>query len=451
MKRILVSILLVFALVLTLCPSFAFAAGSGKCGADVTWTLSSDGVVTISGTGPMYDRNELYSKKLYPRWENYQPAVRKVVVEEGVTNVQFDFYGIQTLKSVTLPSTLIRTVPDIFGDCAGLTEVVVASANVGFGSRAFKGCTGLAKDGFIIVNGWLFDYIGSAADVVVPDGVKLIDINAFDGCAGLKSVEIPEGVTEIRGNAFRSCHALASVKIPASVDSIGYASEEDANFASMVPAAFCDCPNVTIAGYDGTAAETHAKDLSIPFVSLGAPPVKNPFTDVAEGAYYYAPVLWAVQKQITNGTSATAFSPGDNCTRAQIVTFLWRAFGSPKPASDKNPFTDVKKGDYFYEPVLWAVASGITTGTSATTFSPSAFCTRGQAVTFLWRAAGKPAADVKTNPFSDVSASAYYREPVLWALKNNVTNGTSATTFSPDSTCTRGQIVTFLYRSMATA
>ena len=173
---------------------------------------------------------------------------------------------------------------------------------------------------------------------------------------------------------------------------------------------------------------------------------KNPFVDVKEGAYYYDAVLWAVDQKITSGTSATTFSPDASCTRAQMVTFLWRAAGSPKAGNTKNPFTDVKADAYYYDAVLWAVEKGVTSGTSATTFSPDATVTRGQTVTFLYRNAGSP--DVTgTMPFTDVEADAYYAKAVLWAVQQKITTGTSETTFSPANDCTRGQIVTFLYRA----
>ncbi len=177
------------------------------------------------------------------------------------------------------------------------------------------------------------------------------------------------------------------------------------------------------------------------------PDAQNPFKDVAKDQYYYAPVLWAVKQGITQGTSATMFSPAATCTRGQVVTFLWRAAGEPKPAGSKNPFTDVKSGDYFCNAVLWAVEQGITQGTSKTTFSPNAPCTRAHVVTFLWRSEGQNKVDAK-NPFKDVKSGDYYYSAVLWAVKNEITAGTSATTFSPASPCTRGQIVTFLYRDL---
>ena len=191
---------------------------------------------------------------------------------------------------------------------------------------------------------------------------------------------------------------------------------------------------------------TRAQVVTFLWRAAGSPKAtgSNPFTDISAGAYYYDAVLWAVEKGITVGTSAATFSPDTVCTRAQIVTFLWRAAGSPA-ASGSNPFTDVSQGSYYYDAVLWAVSQGITAGTSATTFSPDTACTRAQAVTFLYRAAGSPAAN-GSDPFTDVFSGAYYAGAVQWAVGRSITHGTSTTTFSPDAGCTRAQIVTFLYR-----
>ena len=171
-----------------------------------------------------------------------------------------------------------------------------------------------------------------------------------------------------------------------------------------------------------------------------------PFTDVADDAYYADAVAWAIANGVTSGTSAATFSPNASCTRAQMVTFLWRAAGSPEPKSTSTSFTDVKSGAYYEKAVAWAVEQSITTGTSATTFSPDANVTRAQAVTFQWRAAGAPKAE-GTNAFTDVKADAFYAEAVQWAVNAGVTTGTSDTAFSPASDCTRAQIVTFLYRA----
>ena len=173
----------------------------------------------------------------------------------------------------------------------------------------------------------------------------------------------------------------------------------------------------------------------------------NPFQDVPGDAYYFEAVNWAVANNVTNGTSETTFSPNVGCTRAQVVTFLWRAAGQPEPTERTNPFTDVKEGTYYYKAVLWAVEKGITNGTSETTFDPDETCTRGQIVTFLWRREGKPEPTEGTNPFTDVKEGAYYYKAVLWAVEKGITNGTSETTFDPDETCTRAQVVTFLWRA----
>ena len=171
------------------------------------------------------------------------------------------------------------------------------------------------------------------------------------------------------------------------------------------------------------------------------------FTDVPTGAYYEEAVGWAVKEGITKGTSDSTFTPDGVCTRAQAVTFLWRAAGSPAAKAGSLPFADVKAGSYYDDAVRWAVENGVTVGTSATTFSPNATCSRAQIVTFLWRAQKSPAAG-SANPFDDVAGSAYYADAVQWAVQKDITKGTGATAFSPDANCIRAQIVTFLYRSM---
>ena len=175
----------------------------------------------------------------------------------------------------------------------------------------------------------------------------------------------------------------------------------------------------------------------------------NPFTDVSEGKYFYDAVLWALyhDPQVTTGTDETHFSPNKTCNRAQVVTFLWRAAGEPEPASMSTSFTDVKTTAYYYKAVLWAVENGITTGTTATTFGPNKDCTRAQVVTFLWRAKDKPEPQSTENPFTDIKPSSSYYKAVLWAIENEITNGTSSTTFGPNTVCTRGQVVTFLWRT----
>ena len=172
--------------------------------------------------------------------------------------------------------------------------------------------------------------------------------------------------------------------------------------------------------------------------------VLNFFYDVPNDSFYYEAVKWAVGKNITSGVGNNLFAPDQPCTRAQIVTFLWRAAGSPEP-KNVGSFSDVPASAYYAQAVAWAVENGITTGTGDGMFSPDAVCTRAQAVSFLWRYEKAPVAS-RSNPFADVAADSYYADAVLWAVKEDISKGTTNTTFSPDADCTRAQIVTFLWR-----
>ena len=225
----------------------------------------------------------------------------------------------------------------------------------------------------------------------------------------------------------------------ASLSDVAFYALPYATVGTTVYIPFTIKPQSSNASVSGTLAVTIAQSMN--------------FTDVKQGDYCYDAVKWAIGKDITKGTSATTFSPNSSCTRAQIVTFLWRAAGKPTvSASARCPFTDVypSMGSDYYNAILWAVSKGITTGTSATTFSPNATCTRGQIVTFLWRYEGKPLAGTSRNPFTDVKTSMGndFYSAILWAANRGVASGTTSTTFSPNSTCTRGQAMTFIYRDM---
>ena len=196
---------------------------------------------------------------------------------------------------------------------------------------------------------------------------------------------------------------------------------------------------------DGTYAFTmpdEAVAISVLFLREN-----NPFLDVNETHFFYDPVLWAVEEGITSGMTPETFGPFSICNRAQVVTFLWRAAGSPEPSTTENPFTDVPAGSFYEKPVLWALENGITTGATATTFDPNGSCMRAHVVTFLWRAKGCPEPVTVENPFEDVTESDFYYKAVLWALENGVTTGADATHFNPFGLCQRAQVVTFLYRA----
>ena len=216
-------------------------------------------------------------------------------------------------------------------------------------------------------------------------------------------------------------------------------------------------PSVYFPDYDGTGTPSYLSNVAnivvmeqnglYGYLRLNLKAQVNPFSDVSEGAFYYDPVLWALDENITSGVTATTFNPGGDCLRAQVVTFLWRAAGQPEPTSSANPFVDVKSTDFYYKAVLWAVENGITNGADATHFNPMGVCNRAQVVTFLYRAFRSPAVESSDNPFTDVTSGIWYALPVLWAVENGITNGLNATEFGPNTNCNRAQIVTFLYRA----
>ena len=284
---------------------------------------------------------------------------------------------------------------------------------------------------------------GESGDVKIPEAVQTIGMGAFLQCDRLVHVTIPESVTSIEYLAFQNCRRLQRLTV------MNGDCEINEDVSTM-----CDPAQTEIIGRRDSKAERYAKRFGYKFTdyndAYGGPdaPV-NPFVDVERGEYCYAPVLWAVyhSPQITKGTDAAHFSPNAACTRGQVVTFLWRAAGCPKPAGTDNPFTDVRPGDYFYKAVLWAVEKGVTRGTSDTLFSPNDGCTRGQVVTFLWRAAGSPVPSGAGTAFADVKPGAFYEKAVAWAVEKGITRGMTETTFAPNAACTRGQVVTFLYRS----
>lgn len=179
-----------------------------------------------------------------------------------------------------------------------------------------------------------------------------------------------------------------------------------------------------------------------------APEAANPFSDVHPGRYDYAPVLWAVERGITSGVTATRFAPDASCTRGQVVTFLWRAAGSPEPSGQTASFTDVAQGQYYAKAVQWAAAAGVAQGVGGGRFAPEETVTRAQFVTFLWRAMGRPGHG-GSNPFTDLSPGSYYYDAALWAAGAGVASGAGGGRFLPEGFCTRGQAVTFLYRAYA--
>lgn len=316
-----------------------------------------------------------------------------------------------------------------------------------------------------------------ASDIFLPDTLEEIDGYALSGLKNVKNITIPKNVkklgdsvfgnTKIGGNVYAlPCEKLEWVSLPVSIQELGehtkYTDSSGKIFLEHTYGTFEYCGRPLDVYYAGTEAQWKkikysdhiASDITVHFGMTGpgdkppVPPTPYPgtsFIDVPQNAYYGEAVKWAVDNSITSGIDNTHFGPNTACTRAQAVTFLWRAAGSPEPQNANAGFTDVKAGDYYEKAVRWAVENGVTSGTGDGKFSPNSTCTRAQIVTFQYRAAGSPSVGT-AGSFGDVNSGAYYAEAVAWAVQNDITSGTGGGNFSPSNKCTRAQIVTFLYR-----
>lgn len=411
-----------------------------------------------------------------------------LTIPDSVTYISGSaFYGCSSLEEVIIPNGVESIGMNAFMSC-GLTRVSIPASVTNISSNAFY-----AND-FVEIRVdennayYTNDEMGSllSKDMTqliqcptgkenvhysIPDSVTWIESKALAGWSGLLSVTIPNSVEAVGSLIFAQCTGLTSVIVPDSITTLGSYMFSDCTGLSsvvlpdtvyeIVYGAFEGCTALKDVYYTGTeekwneiyiGMENEALSnatIHFNYVPQEQEPTENPFGDVKDSDYFAQPVLWAVEQGITTGTSAGKFSPERACTRGQIVTFLWRAAGSPEPTSTDNPFTDISSMDYYYKAVLWAVENEITTGTGKGKFSPEKPCTRGQVATFLWRAEGKPEPASTENPFGDIASEEYYYDAVLWAVEQGITNGTGKGKFSPDKDCTRGQIVTFLYRAMA--
>lgn len=398
MKK-LVSLLLAAALCLGLgAPAFAADSKdllSGSCGQYLIWTFDkTTGTLTISGKGGMASWSGDPRRDPSP-WLGFLQDIRTVVIQEGVTSVS----------------------AGAFCNAANLTRVELPKSVTEIGAAAFTGTLWLKSQGeFAVANGVLFAYQGDGEKVVIPDGVTGVADNAFGWFIGAEGT-------------------LGNLSLPASVRDLNAA----AAFTQEWPPR-----SVTYEGgrdqwneVEGTEWLTENK---IPVRCLGAADPTRLFTDLKPDGYYLDAVAWAVQKEITTGTTKTTFSPAKTCTHGQILTFLWRALDKPE-SSVVLPFT-VKEDAYCLGAAKWAYERGMI----GPMFQHGTGCTRADAVRYIWQAMGKPYA-VYDGRFTDVPANSPYAQAVAWAVAAKVTEGTAADRFSPDQLCQRGQIVTFLHRA----
>lgn len=556
-KRILV-MLLAAMLMVSLLPVSALAADatSGTCGENVTWSFDEgSGTLTISGTGEMED----YMGVSSPPWDDLKVKnlkinsgitsighgaferceIKSVVIPEGVTVINnVAFMECRYLTSVQLPTTLTRIGGDAFAYCERLTEIRIPASVSDLGSsmfveydNVFRGCGNLSKfqvDGSPYFStdeyGVLYNKDKTALVAApikldgvykVPNSVRHIAANAFErcgitglvlsenlemiprwmcfNCQDIKFLYIPASVRTIENNAFSSCGNLSDVYYGGSEKAwntmveyrVEFGNEyllgANIHFNAEAPNVPCSHKSETVKGKaatctatgltdgskcsvcgevlkaqeeipvkahsfkDGKCSVCGAKDPNYVEPTPTPPAGDNPFTDVPNDAWYAAPVLWAKANNVTGGTSATTFGPDDSCTRAQVVTFLWAANGKPEPKSMNNPFKDVANNAWYLKPVLWAVEQGITGGIAEGKFGPEQTCTRAQIATFLYAAAGKPEVSGKSS-FKDVKDADWFAKPIIWAAQNEVTGGIGDGKFGPNNTCTRAQVVTFLYK-----
>jgi len=358
------------------------------------------------------------------------------IKDATLTIAEQAFYDCRSLTSVTIPDSVTSISFATFGDCTSLTSVTIPDSVTSIGDCAFSYCGSLSDVYFGGTEGeWNVITIGDDNDALLNATIHYTNDEPSEEPSE-PSEEPSEPNEEPTDPSEEPSEPSEEPTEPSEEPS---EPSEEPTEPSEEPTEPSEEP--TEPSEEPTEPSEEPDEPEIP--------TENPFTDVKASDYFATPVLWAVGKNITNGMSATSFAPNANCTRGQIVTFLWRACGSPEPTSTKNNFKDVKAGEYYYKAVLWAVENGITTGLSATSFGPNATCTRGQVATFLWRSQGEPAPTSTNNPFSDVKTSDYYFKAVLWAVENDVTQGMGGGKFAPNASCTRGQIVTFLYRAIA--
>ena len=405
MKKLL-TMLLVLALSVSMLGTAALAAGESY-GEQGVWSFDADtGTLTVSS-----------DNYLDPPWYVHKDSIQKVVYERGVQEVRASaFAGYPNLKEVSLPYGMLYIKSSAFENCTSLATVQFEETPLLPGDPTLPDAPGL------IISSGAFAGCTALKELKLPDIIAAIEFSAFEGCTGLEAVHFGINLSYIRDNAFYGCSSLKDV----------YYNGTAADWAK-------------VSKFPGNNAVLNAKLHFIEGSDFA-------FTDVKPADYYYNPVVWAVQNEVTTGTSAVTFSPADPCSRGQVVTFLWRAKGCPEPTSGDNPFVDVSPNAYYYKAVLWAVEQNITSGTGPNTFSPESYCTRAQVATFLWRAAGEPGVPSFTwddlgNPFFDMTKEDYFYKAVLWAVSNGVTKGMSLNSFAPNEICSRGQIVTFLYRA----
>jgi S-layer homology domain. len=405
-------------------------------------------------------------------------SLTAVTIPEGITEIPYcAFDDCINLRSVTLPDSLLRIGVAAFDGCEKLRAVSLPDGLTEIMAGAFSNCTSLSSiriPGSVTEIGYMAFYDDTGlCSFIAEEGLETLGSSNFSHCTSLTTVVLPASLSHMGINCFYECPiedlyfggsstawaALRPANAEVNAQRIHFGVTDPENHWTEVSRA----PSCTAVGYTALACTCGylAQYRELPTlghdfvegvctrcgqINYEADGTELPFGDVPETAYYAEAVAWALNNGIAAGTSEDSFSPDEACSRAQLMTFLWRAAGCPEPVSQDCPFTDVPADAYYTKAVLWAVERGITSGTTDTTFSPKQVCTRAQTVTFLWRAEGSPAPASGDLPFTDLVSGAYYYQAVKWTTQQGIVSGVSETSFAPNQACTRGQAVTLLYR-----
>lgn len=418
------------------------------------------------------------------QFRNVKQTLTTLTLGNNVKQISSSAFSYFTsLSKITIPSSLTTVSQDAFIGCNALNELHIAdltawcnlqfdyyTANPLHYAHNIYLNNSLLTDlifpetNYLGVNSYSFSNATCLKSILIPGYIQYIGSNAFENCSNVNDLTIEEGVTSVSYEAFKNCSSLSEIIIPESVQTIYHDAFKGCTGLERVYVYNPSCTieygkdtlgngiNTVIYCFKNSTAHNYAIRYAYSFAFLDEPDYSNPFTDVSENKYYFTPVLWAYyhNPQITSGKDETHFAPNDTCTRAEVMTFLYHAMNDPEINDFENPFSDVKEGKYYYKPVLWAYHHDpqITGGATETTFGVKNPCKREQVVTFLWKAAGAPEPETTENPFSDVSPEKYYYKAILWAVENGVTSGMGDNKFGVGETCTRGQIVTFLYKAV---
>ena len=462
MKTRIISLFLAILMLCALLPQVSPAvsadtATSGKCGDKLNWSYDTKThKLTITGSGATYDFDDWDLKQ---PWIKYREEIASLSLPEGLTRIGYGaFGGLTALESVSFPKTLKEIGAFSFDLCKSLTSVSFPEGLKKIEDYAFESCKKLEKIHF-------------------PDSLEYIGECAFYECVKLKEVTLPKNLKTLRGMAFNACPELKRVVIQGNQayqylywirlwpDENVYMPPADFTKYNEYNDMLGDHTKVEVYGYPtGAEGEMRTETLKVKDFEGKTSNVKGKwaqyvcdyakadgykffelgkFSDVKSGDPCEIPVAWAVANKVTAGMDKTHFAPTQTVTRAQAMTFFWAAQNKPKFKKANTQFVDVKKTDWFYKSVMWAVENGVTAGTDAMHFSPNKTCNRGEILAFLYAALKKPKVSIK-NPYKDVS-NQWYKKAALWAYANGIEKGKSGK-FNASTPCTRASTVTYLYR-----